>query len=221
VSAATAPLARLLAVDDPTRIAGLRAESTIDPATAFDPIAFEASFGAAGRRFGTAPVDREGTVSDDAGHTWSIAGWGSDEAARVLLLVEGMARIPPGDQLAWLEGLWRAGALRERQAVLRGLALLPEPARFLPIALDACRASTQPIFDAIACENPYPAAYFPESSFNHLVLKAVFTEVPLARILGLAGRRNADLARMAADYASERAAAGRPVPADLALVMDA
>ena len=67
--------------------------------------------------------------------------------------------------------------MRERQAVLRVLALLPEPARFLAIALDACRTSTQPVFEAIACENPYPAAYFPEASFNQMVLKAVFTEV--------------------------------------------
>ena len=72
---------------------------------------------------------------------------------------------------------------------------------------------------AIACENPFPAAYFPETSFNHMVLKAVFTEVALARILGLATRRSPELARMATDYASERTAAGRSVPADLALVM--
>jgi hypothetical protein len=137
------------------------------------------------------------------------------------LLVEGIARIALGERLSWVDGLWRAAALRERQAILRVLALLPDPGRFLAIALDAARTSTQPVFEAIACENPYPAAYFPESSFNHLVLKAVFTEVALARILGLVDRRNADLARMARDYASERRAAGRAVPADLALVMTA
>ena len=85
----------------------------------------------------------------------------------------------------------------------------------LPIALDACRSSTQPVFEAIACENPYPAAYFPEASFNQMALKAVFTGVALARILGLASRRTPELARMAADYADERRAAGRPVPSDL------
>jgi hypothetical protein len=218
MSTATATLARVAAGDHPDLVARLRAESTVDPATPFDPIAFEASFGGAGRRIGTAPVG-DATVADADGRAWSIAGWGQDEAARAVLLIEGMGRIPADHQGAWLDGIWRAGALRERQAVLRVLALLPEPARFLPIALDACRVSTQPIFDAIACENPYPAAYFAEPSFNHLVLKAVFTEVALARILGLADRRNPELARMAADYASERRAAGRPVPADLALVM--
>jgi hypothetical protein len=220
VSAALATLARLAAGDQPDLVARLRGESTVDPATPFDAIAFEAGFGAAGRRVGTAPVG-DTTIESSDGRAWSVAGWGRDEAARGLLLLEGMQRTPADEHVAWLDGIWRAGALRERQAVLRVLALLPEPARFLPIALDACRASTQPIFEAIACENPYPAAYFPETSFNHLVLKAVFTEVALTRILGLADRRNADLARMAADYASERRAAGRPVPDDLALVMTA
>jgi hypothetical protein len=48
-----------------------------------------------------------------------------------------------------------------------------------------------------------------------MVLKALFLDVPLARIIGLDGRRTPDLTRMARDYAAERRAAGRPVSADL------
>ena len=129
-----------------------------------------------------------------------------------------IAATPAAERVAVVDGLYRAGALRERTALLRMLALLPGPPDFLPIALDACRASTQPVFDAIACENPYPAAYFPDASFNQLALKAVFTGVALARILGLETRRTAELTRMASDYAAERRAAGRPVPADLGLL---
>ena len=186
----------------------------------FDGIAFELTFAAGGRRLGEAPLGAGASVSDDAGHTWSVAGWGLDELGRALLVVAGVARLDHDEQPAWIEGLHRAGALRERQAILRALALLPEPMRFLPIALDACRTSTQPVFEAIACENPYPAAYFPEASFNQMALKAVFTGVALARILGLAGRRTPELARMAADYADERRAAGRPVPSDLGDLID-
>jgi len=51
-----------------------------------------------------------------------------------------------------------------------------------------------------------------------MVLKAVFNRVALARIHGLGARRNAELARMANDFASERRAAGRDVPDDLGLV---
>jgi hypothetical protein len=178
--------------------------------------AFDAAFAAAGRRLGTELVGGETRMADT--HRWSIATWGLDEVGRAVLLLDAVARVPFDDHLAWLDGHYRAGALRERQAIVRALALLPEPARFLPIALDACRTSTQPVFEAIACENPYPAAYFPEPSFNHMVLKAVFTEVPLIRILDLATRLTNELARMAADYASERAAAGRSIPADLGLL---
>jgi len=136
-------------------------------------------------------------------------------------LLCGVVRVPQAEQVGWVDGLFRAGGMRERQAVLRALALLPDPTRFLPTALDACRTSTQPVFEAIACGNPYPAAYFPEPSFNQMVLKAVFTGVALARILGLDARRTPELARMAADYAAERRAAGRPVPADLGTLIDA
>ncbi len=103
----------------------------------------------------------------------------------------------------------------ERQAVLRALPLLPVPERFLEIAVDACRSHIQPLFEAVACENPYPAFYFPELNFNQMVLKALFTGVALARILGLEGRITPELGRMAADYASERRAAGRSVPPDI------
>jgi hypothetical protein len=52
-----------------------------------------------------------------------------------------------------------------------------------------------------------------------MVLKAAFNGVALRRILGLMARKNAELARMAADFSAERRAAGRPVPDDLHLVM--
>jgi hypothetical protein len=72
-----------------------------------------------------------------------------------------------------------------------------------------------PVFEAIACENPYPAAYFPELNFNQMVLKAAFIGIALERILGLDARVTPELSRMGSDYASERRAAGHPVPADL------
>lgn len=198
--------------------AALAADATVDAAERYDPVRFEMAFAAVGRRLGTARIAETAAVTDDSGYTWSVADWGRDEVGRAFLLVTASARIAEADQVAWLDGCYRAGALRERTAVLRALPLLPEPARFLPIALDACRTSTQPIFEAIACENPYPAAHFSDPSFAQLAMKAVFTGVALARILGLVSRRTPELARMARDYAAERRAAGRAVPADLTLL---
>ena len=41
--------------------------------------------------------------------------------------------------------------------------------------------------------------------------------IAIGRIVGLRGRMNPELARMASDYAAERRAAGRSVPPDIAL----
>jgi hypothetical protein len=103
--------------------------------------------------------------------------------------------------------------------VLRALPLLPDAERFVPLAVEACRTSVQTVFDAIACENPFPADHFPDLNFNQMVLKAMFNGVQLARIVRLDERAGPELARMASDYAAERRAAGRTVPADIDLVL--
>ena len=51
------------------------------------------------------------------------------------------------------------------------------------------------------------------------LMKAIFNGVPLGRVVGLSGRLGPELRRMAGAYASERRAAGRPVPADVDLVL--
>ena len=51
-------------------------------------------------------------------------------------------------------------------------------------------------------------------------MKALFNGVRLERIVGLGARANAELTRMATDFAAERRAAGRSVPADIGLAHD-
>jgi hypothetical protein len=135
------------------------------------------------------------------------------------LLLHAAAGVAPGELETLVEECFLQGDTRERQAVLRTLALLPDPGRFVPLGVEACRTSVQPVFEAIACENPFPARHFPESSFNQMVLKAVFIGVAVGRILGIEARITAELRRMAADYASERRAAGRSVPDDVAYLL--
>jgi hypothetical protein len=176
------------------------------------------AFTAATRRLGRArlaPTEEEEARLVGAGVRWPIGTWGADELGRVALLAAAAAHWPEAELEALVEECYRQGDGAERQAVLRALPLLPALERFLEIAVDACRSHIQPLFDAIACENPYPALHFPELNFNQMVLKALFTGVALARILGLAGRVTPELGRMAAGYASERRAAGRSVPPDI------
>jgi hypothetical protein len=142
-------------------------------------------------------------------------GWPLKHIARSALIQGLLGRLPDGEHPATLTQLFRGGDSAEREALLRTLPLLREPGRFVDIGVEACRSHVQSVFEAIACENPFPARYFPDPNFNQLVLKAFFTGVAVRRIVGLADRRNAELIRMAHAYASERRAAGRSVPADL------
>ena len=176
------------------------------------------AFTAATRRLGRArlaPTEEEIARLAGVGVSWPIGTWGADELGRATLLNSAAAHWPEAEVEALVEACYRQGDGAERQAVLRALPLLPAPERFLEIAVDACRSHIQPLFEAIACENPYPALHFPELNFNQMVLKALFTGVALARILAFEGRVTPELGRMAADYASERRAAGRSVPPDI------
>jgi hypothetical protein len=71
------------------------------------------------------------------------------------------------------------------------------------------------VLEALVCENPFPARFMPDLAFNQLIMKAIFNGLSLRRVLGLAERNNAELRRMVEGYASERRAAGRPVPEDV------
>lgn len=195
---------------------------------AFDRDVFLIAFGSAARHVGTAPVP---LTSDDArllhlcaqdaeyGDSPHRRASRSDEIVRTALLQFAAERISAAEVEMLLEECFRLGDTREREAVLRTLPLLPRPERFLSIAIEACRSHVQPVFEAIACDNTYPASHFPDLNFNQMVLKAVFTGVALKRIVNLTARITPELARMAESYASERRAAGRNVPADINLII--
>ena len=140
--------------------------------------------------------------------------WGLDELGRAILLLK-IAHLPPDEYFDTVLECYRQGDSREQQSWLRGLNLLPGRGRFLDAAVDACRTNIVPLLEAIACENPYPAAHFPDLNFNQMVLKCLFNAIRMERVLGLESRFNPELSRMADDYASEREAAGRDVPPDI------
>lgn len=188
-----------------------------DAEVRFEEHRFLYAYAAAARMLGKVPLglDLEDVVQlERAGVCWPLVR-SLDELGRVWLLLSAAAVLPHERGQALVEACYEAGDVSERRAVLRSLALLPSPGRFVPLAAEACRSHIQPIFEAVACENPYPVDQFPELTFNQMVLKALFTNVPLARIMGLERRMTAELKRMAADYASERRAAGRPVQEDV------
>ena len=185
----------------------------------FTPVAGDGwaeAFALATRRLGRAPIE---VTADEAKQLEAAGlcprGWETDDLARVALLARAADVLAAAGLAALTDECYRRGDTRERQAVLRALPLLPPSDWTVEIGVGACRSSVQPIFEAIACENPFPAWRFPELHFNQMVLKALFTDVRLERIVGLGERVTAELSRMAAAYASERRAAGRSVPVDI------
>jgi hypothetical protein len=148
------------------------------------------------------------------GH-WTVA----DAARAGLLLTIAEQGVDADVFVSAAVGCYQRGDSTEQRSWLKSTAILPRPERLLSTIIDACRTNILPLFEAVACENPYPAQHFPERNFNQMVLKALFNGVALSRVVGLASRLNADLTRMAGDYADERRAAGRAVPSDIGLAM--
>jgi hypothetical protein len=184
-------------------------------ADSFGPV-----YSGVGRRLGSA------AVALDAGERAGLSraglplpeGWPLAAVGRAGLLATVMQGLGREARVQLAQSVFKTGDNEERAALLKALTLLPEPEAFVELAIDSCRSHVQSVFEAIACENPYPARWFPEPSFNQLVLKAFFVGVAVRRVQGLASRRSPELVRMALAYASERRAAGREVPPDLELV---
>ncbi|HEU5073202.1 MAG TPA: EboA domain-containing protein [Polyangiaceae bacterium] len=181
---------------------------------------FAVAYAGAGRRLGETRVVLEAAERDaviraglEAPEEWRLCDVGRS------YLLQRVLDVAPADQHErFVARLFDQSDNREREALLKTLCMLPEPVLFLATAIDACRSHVQSVFEAIACENRYPSLYFPDPAFNQMVLKAFFTGVAVKRIVDLGRRVTPELSRMAQDYASERTAAGRPVPEDLGLV---
>ena len=210
------------AVTQRSREGGAWLEATAGATSTAD--AFASAFANASRRTSRSALaltPEDVSRLREVGVTWSLGRWALDDLARAALLLHA-GDVLDGRELAGLvDRVYRQGDTRERQAVLRALPLLREPTRVLPVAIEAARSGIPPLFEAIACENPFPAMHFPALNFNHLVLQALVTGVALDRIVGLGARVTPDLVRVTNDFATERRAAGRRVPADIDTITEA
>ncbi len=174
-------------------------------------MSFRAALASAPRRLGVHAGER-GTpllLGEAPRPHWTLV-----DMTRVALVLRALEVTPVSEHASSVLSLFEAGESGEQVSLLRTLSLLPEPQRFVQTGLQACRTNAKDVFEAIVCENPYPADHFPERGFNQAVLKAIFMDVSVRRIEGLEAHITPELRRMAADFASERRAAGRPVPAD-------
>lgn len=175
----------------------------------------------AGRRWLDAAADR---VRSDAAAIRTLfpavgrnVGRGdTEDAARAVLLTSlpshGRSLV---DEVA---ALYRFGDAAEKRGVLHALHVLDVGADALPIIQDALRTNDTRL--VAAALGRYGATHLDTAAYRQGVLKCVFVGVPLAEIDGLERRADEELARMLADFARERVAAGRAVPGDVWLVLD-
>jgi hypothetical protein len=145
---------------------------------------------------------------------WNPEGWNLLDAVRVALVLARTDLHEPTFADA-LEDCFRFADEGELCALYRSLALLPDGGRFRWRAGEGCRSNLRSVFEAVACDTPYPVLHLDDTAWRQLVLKAVFIDVPLTRVHGLQQRLSPELARMALDFADERRSAGRPVPPQL------
>jgi hypothetical protein len=232
----TAPLAGLLT-------AGAAAWLAAACAAAGDPAAVLRAFPAVGRRLGrgplpaleppaalpppaapTPPAPREPSTPDAGAaspvpppvevHRWTV-----DDAGRVRLLQAAAAALDPTALAGLLDRLYVHGDAAERRGVLRALDLLPLADEGAVLVRDALRTNDLRLV-AAALAGGYAARVLSAAEFDQAVLKCLFVGVPLAGVTALPARVSPRLARMVADFARERVAAGRDVPADVWLVLD-
>ncbi|MCF0074858.1 EboA domain-containing protein [Dyadobacter sp. CY261] len=145
---------------------------------------------------------------------FSVDGWSLVRLSRVWLLTQ----LDPSDQEEYvknIETLFDTAEMNELVALYSALPVLSYPDRWLFRATDAVRSNMGFVFDAIALHNPYPEKYFSELAWNQLVLKTIFNDKPIHFIEGLDNRSNEKLAVTLSDFAHERWAASRSVPAQV------
>lgn len=145
---------------------------------------------------------------------FSVEDWGIVRLSRVWLL-SCLDTADKEEYCRHLETLFDTAEMNEMVALYSALPLLEYPEKWLFRATDAVRSNMGVVFDAVALKNPYPTKHFTELAWNQLVLKAIFNDKPIHFIVGLEERVNENLAFTLSDFAHERWAAGRTVPAQV------
>ena len=175
------------------------------------------AFSLTGRRCGRVDLlvnDSDKKAADAARPLWNPSGWSLDQVVRTRLVLA----IPATEPRVWLtimDQLFAAAGLEELVALYQALPLLPHQALLAPRIAEGLRSNMTAVFNAVALNNPSASEQLTIDAWNQLILKALFVNSPVKRIVGAERRANGVLAQMLIDYARERYAAKRPIPVDL------
>lgn len=170
---------------------------------AADPARLGRVFPAAARKTGRGPL-ADGVLVEDA--------------VRVSLVRAAAQSLDSAAVLAELREVYRYGDNDEKRAVLHALAGAPDDLDGSDVLLDALRTNDTRLVGAAM--GPH-SDRLDADAWRQGVLKCLFTGVPVAAVTGLADRADRELAEMVQRYQREREAAGRDVPPDVQVVLDA
>jgi hypothetical protein len=145
---------------------------------------------------------------------WNPGDWTIDGVGRTVLILS-FPHEEPNRYINTLDKIFETADVREAIALYQSLPLLPHPERFKLRAAEGIRSNLTSVFNAVALNNPYPAAYLDDLAWNQMILKALFVGSPLKLIYGLQQSNNRQLCQMLIDYARERLAAKRNVNPEL------
>jgi hypothetical protein len=149
---------------------------------------------------------------------WEPERWKTLEATRVALILSRSDLAAEGVVSA-LEYCFAHADEGELCALYRSLAFLPDGERFAWRSGEGCRTNMLTVFEANACDTPYPSSHLDVLAWRQLVMKSLFVGAPVWRVKGLDRRLDAELARMALDLVEERRSAHRTVQPELWLCL--
>ena len=149
---------------------------------------------------------------------WEPERWKTLEATRVALILS-RPDLAAAGVVSALESCFAHADEGELCALYRSLAFLPDGERFAWRSGEGCRTNMLTVFEANACDTPYPSSHLDVLAWRQLVMKSLFVGAPVWRVKGLDRRLDAELARMALDLADERRSAHRAVQPELWLCL--
>lgn len=175
------------------------------------------SFSAVPRHTGKDEIsfsDDELAKAESIRQNWQPIGWTVGQLGRIYLLLK-FADAGEEEFLDKIEKIYLSSDMSEAVALYKGIPLYPHQEKFKKRAAEGVRSNMTNVFNAVAHHNPFPAEYMDEAAYNQIVLKALFVESSLYKIIGFDERANETLAKMLVEYAHERWSAGREVSPEL------
>jgi hypothetical protein len=157
---------------------------------------------------GTAAGSGTETDTSSAGASRATTSLADPDAPAIVVADELEARYGDGDTEERIRVLGILDRIADERPV-------PDLVRAVGVDLtrDALRANDPRL--VAAAMGPFAGRHLGDHDWRHGVVKLVFMGVPLSGVARLEERADDELARMAADLAEERTAAGRPIPDDL------